>query len=162
MKFTMKIRALFGVFILSQAVVLSAEEPVSVNGMTSDSLLSFYEGVAKVAETAGTSNYLTHRRMSSDDLVMFHAAGALNPVFSVMKLPRGNQYFEDYKQGVFQAAQIAALGRDSFCVSPQQTLSSNDIVSAVDSKFDGAFDSEHIGVLIVGAWEALSEKYPCD
>lgn len=161
-KYTTKISAIISAVILAQASSVSAGEPVSIKGMTRDNLLSYYEGVAKVAETAGHSNYIVYQQPSSDDLVMYYAAGALNPVISSMKLPKGNHYLESYKDGVLQAAQIAALGRDIFCISPQQTLTGGDVVASVDSKFDGVFDSEHIGVLVVGAWEALSEKYPCN
>jgi hypothetical protein len=45
---------------------------------------------------------------------------------------------------------------------PSQNLGGADVEHAINKKFEGAFERKHLGVLVVGAMEELSGRYPCD
>lgn len=93
---------------------------------------------------------------------MFLVSNALNPVSSVIELPPGDGQLSFFKEGAVNAAQLYGVSSKKSCLSPSTSLNREDVKEAINSKFDGEFDAEYLGILVVGALEAFSEKYPCN
>ena len=154
---------LFGIVIFLQAYSVSAGNTVTVTGVSPEYLTAYYEGVAKVAEATSKIQFLFRKRnQNSNDIAVFLAGNSLNPIASVIGLPDSNEKLSGFEEGVLQAAQLYGIDQKSPCMSPSQTLSRTDVENAINKKFEGVFERKHLGVLVVGALEELSERYPCN
>lgn len=146
-----------------QVYFVHADKIVTVTGISSEYLDAYYEGVAKVVEAAAKIQFVSNvKNKNSNDMAVFLAGNALNPIASIIGLPNSDDKLKAYKEGVVQAAQVYSIGRKQPCMSPSSSLNRKDVEKAINMKFEGPFENEHLGVLVVGALEAFSEQYPCD
>lgn len=159
MKFTNFKVLLFALF--SVISLHAAGGSVSINGIPNDKLDAYYAGVAKVYESSAKLNFISNGGVNDDDLAVFHASSALNPVSSILQLLQVNDGLKFYQDGVFETANVSSASPYKSCIPPSKVITRDDIAVAINAKFEGSFDYEKIGILIVGVFEFFSEKYPC-
>jgi hypothetical protein len=144
------------------ATYTNADEPVSVTGLSAEYLDSYYEGVAKVVEAGAKINYMSiNKNNGAKDMTIFLYTNSLDPIVSLINMPKSDKSIEFYKKGAVQAAQLFSTGTYKICMSPKTSIDREDVKKSIDMKFGGPFDSKYLNVLVVGALDAFSETYPC-
>lgn len=146
--------------LFSQVNIFVFSDPVTVNGVSSDFLDSYYEGVARVFESAGNLEYLdSNSRLNTPEMSEFLFTNSIWPVVVLATLSEPD--FEAYKAGAMVAANTYSIGAMKACIPLSAVINRAVIQEAINEKFTGQFPAENLGILVIGALDSLRDQYPC-
>jgi hypothetical protein len=141
--------------------LLSAED-VSIKGVSSESLNSFYSGIAITLELHGKRNYWKNHDLSQEQLLLLNATNVLRPQTTLINV----KDYGLYKKAVVLTSKSLSTqdGMGLFkevCFRVGFELTPSEVRNSVNSKMEGEFEEAHLDYLIMAVRETLGKKYPC-